>query len=306
MRRYAAIFLLAASLAPSIAHAQGVRVVTTCGAMSPFATPSAGSTGFMTVDPQGNICGGGGGGGTTSSNITQWDSVALGAPSNYGTSPGAVVVPGVNSFVTNANSNGSATSANSSPVVIASDQVAVAVKAASGAIASGALAAGSIAAGAGVSGAFVAGAIADLAHGQAVMASSVPVAIASNQSTLIVNDVSPYPATAVPITASQTGTTAATTATLTAVTNHTTYICGYSIRANATTAITVLDTVTGVITATLSSELWVAPATSGIGVDEQVFIPCIPASGVSTNINVVSGAPGSGGLVSVKAWGYSI
>ncbi len=341
MRRYAAICLLAASLAPSIAHAQGVRVVTTCGAMSPFGTPSAGSTGFMTVDPQGNICGGGGGGGTANNNITQWDSVALGAPSNYGTSPGAVIVPGVNSFVTNANSNGSATSANSSPVVIASDQVAVAVKAASGAIASGsiasgavasgaiasgavasgafasgsigsgaiasgALAAGSIAAGAGVSGAFVAGAIADLAHGQAVMASSVPVAIASNQSTLIVNDVSPYPATAVPITASATGTTGATTATLTNVTNHTTYICGYSIRANATAATTVTDTVTGTISGTLSSELWVSPLTSGLGVDEQIFIPCIPASAVSVSIAVVSGAPGSGGLVSVKAWGYSI
>ena len=33
--------------------------------------------------------------------ITQWANVALGAPSNYGTSPGAVNVPGVNAFVTN-------------------------------------------------------------------------------------------------------------------------------------------------------------------------------------------------------------
>jgi hypothetical protein len=34
-------------------------------------------------------------------NITQVDGSALGAPSNYGTSPGAVTVPGVNAFVTN-------------------------------------------------------------------------------------------------------------------------------------------------------------------------------------------------------------
>jgi hypothetical protein len=34
-------------------------------------------------------------------NITQWDSVALGAPSAYGTSPGAVTVIGVNAFITN-------------------------------------------------------------------------------------------------------------------------------------------------------------------------------------------------------------
>jgi hypothetical protein len=35
-------------------------------------------------------------------NVTQWASQALGAMANYGTSPGAVLVPGVNAFVTNA------------------------------------------------------------------------------------------------------------------------------------------------------------------------------------------------------------
>lgn len=34
-------------------------------------------------------------------NVQQWDGTALGAPSNYGTSPGAVTVPGVNAYVTN-------------------------------------------------------------------------------------------------------------------------------------------------------------------------------------------------------------
>lgn len=104
------------------------------------------------------------------------------AVSAYGTAPTGTEVEGVNAYVTNSNANGSNTSANSSPVVIASDQAAVAVKAASGAIASGA-----IASGAAVSGAFVAGSIADLAHGQGTMAASVPVAIASNQSSLTVN-----------------------------------------------------------------------------------------------------------------------
>lgn len=116
----------------------------------------------------------------------------------------------------------------------------------------------------------------------------------------------PYPFGAVPITASATGTTAATTATLVNVTGHTTYICGYSIRANATAAATVTDTMTGVITATMSSILWVSPLASGLGVDEQIFSPCIPASAISTSIAVVSGAPGAGGTVSVKAWGYSL
>lgn len=56
---------------------------------------------------------------------------------------------------------GSAVSASSRPVVIASDQVAVAVKAASGVIASGAVASGAIASGAVASGAFASGSIAD-------------------------------------------------------------------------------------------------------------------------------------------------
>ncbi len=34
-------------------------------------------------------------------NVNQWDGTSLGAPSNYGTSPGAVSVPGVNAYVTN-------------------------------------------------------------------------------------------------------------------------------------------------------------------------------------------------------------
>lgn len=113
-----------------------------------------------------------------------------------------------------------------------------------------------------------------------------------------------YPSGATAITASNTGTTAATTATLAGTSGKTTYICSYSIRANATAAATVTDTVTGVITATMSSILWVAPLASGLGVDEQIFTPCVPASGTNQAIAVVSGTPGSGGTVSVHATGY--
>ena len=122
--------------------------------------------------------------------------------------------------------------------------------------------------------------------------------------TLPVTQSSVYPAGAVAITASATGTTAATTATLAGTSGKTTYICSYSVRANATAAATVTDTVTGVITATMSSILWVAPLASGLGVDEQIFTPCVPASGTNVGIAVVSGAPGSGGTVSVHAAGY--
>lgn len=54
---------------------------------------------------------------------TTWAGGTLGAMANYGTSPGAVLVPGANVFVTNANANGVTTSSGSSPVVNALDLV---------------------------------------------------------------------------------------------------------------------------------------------------------------------------------------
>lgn len=108
----------------------------------------------------------------------------------------------------------------------------------------------------------------------------------------------------IPITASATGTTTATTATLATSASVTTYICGFSIRANAAAAATNNATVTGVITGTMNFTQWTAPNASGLGVTEEIFTPCIPASAVNTSIAVVSGAPGTSGIVSVSAWGY--
>lgn len=65
-----------------------------------------------------------------------------------------------NVYVTNTNTNGQGTMANSSPVAIASDQSSVAMKTASGAIASGSVASGAIASGAVASGAIAFGAVA--------------------------------------------------------------------------------------------------------------------------------------------------
>lgn len=113
-----------------------------------------------------------------------------------------------------------------------------------------------------------------------------------------------YPAGATPVTASATGTTVTITASLPAVASNYNFVCGYSIRANAAAATTVADTLSGVISGPMSSELWVAPAASGLGVDEQIFNPCIPGSAVNTAISAISGAPGTSGLVSSKIWGY--
>lgn len=113
-----------------------------------------------------------------------------------------------------------------------------------------------------------------------------------------------YTSTQTPITASATGTTAATTATLAASASLKTYICWFSIRANATAAATANSTVTGTVTGTLNFVQWTAPLASGIGLTEMIFNPCIPSSAINTAIAVVSAAPGSGGVVSVSAGGF--
>lgn len=116
----------------------------------------------------------------------------------------------------------------------------------------------------------------------------------------------PYPSGATPYTATATGTTGATTATLAGAASVTTYLCGFSIRANATAAATGNATVTGVITATLNFTQWTAPNASGLGLTEMIFAPCVPASAANTSIAVVSAAPGTGGVVSVTSWGYKL
>lgn len=106
-----------------------------------------------------------------------------------------------------------------------------------------------------------------------------------------------------PITASATGTTAATTATLAAVAGKTTYICGFSINSTATAAAAGNATVTGTVTGTLNFEMGTG-ATPAVVITQQSFTPCVPASAVNTSIAVVSAAPGTGGVISVSAWGF--
>lgn len=132
--------------------------------------------------------------------------------------------------------------------------------------------------------------------------------VATTQGTTpwLTRETSQYPNGAIAETASATGTTAATTATLATNTTTTTFICGFSIRANATAAATGNSTVTGTVTGTLNFTQWTAPAATGIGLTEMTFSPCVPASAVNTAIAVISAAPGTGGVVSVTAWGYQL
>jgi hypothetical protein len=295
---------IAAPLGHSTADTAAVSVVPSATALFPsnisqFGGAALGAATAVGVEATGNvptvnahITAGGGGSVTQGTSpwvdsITQWGGGTLGAMANYGTSPGAVLVPGANAFVTNtvssntAQVNGVTTLTGAGATGTGAQRETVSQDTTT---------------------------IAGSAPGTAGTPSANVVSVqgVSGGTVIPVSQASAYPAGAVPITASATGTTGATTATLTNVSGHTTYICGYSVRANATAATTVTDTITGVITGTMSAELWVAPNTSGIGIDENAFIPCIPASGASVSIAVVSGAPGTGGLVSVRAWGYSL
>lgn len=114
-----------------------------------------------------------------------------------------------------------------------------------------------------------------------------------------------FPNGATPITASATGTTAATTATLAAVAGKTTYICGFSINSTATAAAAGNATVTGTITGTLNYEMGTG-ASPAVVQTVQNYNPCIPASAVNQAIAVVSAAPGTGGVISVTAWGFQL
>jgi hypothetical protein len=204
--------------------------------------------------------------------------------SAYGTAPAGIVI-GVNAFVTNTNANGQTTMSASSPVAIASDQSAVATKAASGA--------------------FVAGSIADLAHGQGTMSASVPVAIASNQSAIPTTATlsAQYPSGSTAVQGSATGTTAATSTTLAATVSVTNYVCSISIRANATAAATGNATLSDG-TKTFNFTQWTAPNASGVGIVEETFSPCYPAAAANTAWTLTSAAPGTGGVVSVAIAGY--
>ena len=123
--------------------------------------------------------------------------------------------------------------------------------------------------------------------------------------TLVVVPSSQYPVSSTPLHASATGTTAAVTVTLTADAGQINFICGFSIRSNATAALTGNATVTGLVNSSTGNFTeWVAPNASGLGVAEEIFTPCLPGNAINTAISVVSAAPLTSGITSVDVWGY--
>lgn len=113
MTRYLASALFASFLAfmlPLGAQAQVTTEQVQIGFLATTGCPSGQAVCFIPYssgNPLPVSSGSGGGGAVTQGtvpwvdSITTWGGGTLGAPSNYGTSPGAVLVPGVNAFVTN-------------------------------------------------------------------------------------------------------------------------------------------------------------------------------------------------------------
>ena len=125
--------------------------------------------------------GGGGGGGGGSSAITTWAGGTLGAMANYGTSPGAVLVPGVNAFITNTPTvtANAGTNLNTSTLATSANQTNASQKSQVVDGAGNVIASTSNALNVDVTNANV--------NGQATMANSSPVVVASNQSNIPVN-----------------------------------------------------------------------------------------------------------------------
>jgi hypothetical protein len=119
-----------------------------------------------------------------------------------------------------------------------------------------------------------------------------------------------FPVGATPIMVSATGTTLATSVTLPAVAGQTTYLCGFSIRANTTgTASTGNATVTGMLGGTLNFTQFTPLSTSTKGIEllePSLGTYCLPASAANIAIVVTSAAAGAGGTVSVTAWGFQL
>lgn len=141
-----------------------------------------------------------------------------------------------------------------------------------------------------------------VALGQSTKSTSVPVTVASDQGNL---SNTPYPSGATAITSSAIGTTAATVATLAGAASKTTYICGFTITADATAALAGAATVAGTISGSLNYIQSVGAATSA-QLLSQTFIPPIPASATNTAITITSAAAGTGGNTAVTAWGYQL
>lgn len=113
-----------------------------------------------------------------------------------------------------------------------------------------------------------------------------------------------YPLGATPVTASGTGTSSAVTISLGSAGSKTTYICGFTITANALALATGTATVSGTISGSLQYLESILAATNGVATTSQNYNPCIPASATNVPVSVITASAGTSGNTAVDAWGF--
>lgn len=118
-------------------------------------------------------------------------------------------------------------------------------------------------------------------------------------------NVGQYPSGAVATNGTNTGTTTAISTTLAATVSVTQYACWISVRSNATAVATGNVTLSDG-TKTFNFTHITLPNASGVGITEQVFPLCIPATAANTAWTLTSPTPGAGGVVSVSIGGYKL
>lgn len=105
------------------------------------------------------------------------------------------------------------------------------------------------------------------------------------------------------LSSTQSGTTGVVNTNFPADTTKTNYICDFDVSATATAAAVVTVTVTNLLGGNKIYQLGV-PASPAVVNLIKTFSPCIPATGINTNISVSVGAVGAGGIVNANSSGF--
>jgi hypothetical protein len=256
------------------------------------------------------------------SDISAWAGTQLGAPSNYGTSPGTVPVPGVNAFITN--TPAVTVSAGSAAIGAVFGPTAVGSANANPPVVIGGTATG--AAGANVQGLSIVATstapvtatntavVVDLRPdspgiitlGQTTKSGSAPVTIASDQgpiqtTTATTGGTLPNAATA--IQGNATGSTGAVVGTLAAAAAKTTYLCDFDVSALGTASSVGPIVIAGLLGGSKTYQMGTL-ATGTQQLLSKNFNPCLPGSAVNTAITITTTADASASAVDVNSSGY--
>jgi hypothetical protein len=283
--------LLCALVCGASAQAQQqvwANVVAVCG--TPNSTPVAGAPYQLTIDIMGKLCisaSGGGGGG------------AITAPLGHATADTAAVsvVPSATALFPVIGPTAAGSASTHPPVQIGGTVDGTAT---------GLMATATVKAANTPSVAGDTGVVSDIRPncgactlpGPSAVSAAVPFVLASQYPA---NNITTVPQ---PFETANSGTTAAVVATMPALASKTSFICGFTITSNATTALgTGIATIAGPTTS-LTYIASIAAVASGVGVTTDHFNPCIPATTTNTAITVTAPAAGTGGVTNVVMTGY--